>query len=121
MLQHHERPGIKLHVGTWVTRNEDDGAATLAHAWAEIAGGIVYEVIGQRFYDKADHLRETQSLPVKSYTPQQTARMLGVKDWQATEADVPAFVDKIREDTRLEGVLAISLRQTPDAPSVIRL
>ncbi len=121
MLQHHDKPGIKLHVGTWLTWNEEGRAATLAHAWAEIAGGIVYEVIGQRFYDKADHIRETRSLPVKSYTPQQTARMLGVRDWRATEADVPAFVEKINADIALEGTLAVGMRQTPDAPSVIRL
>ncbi len=121
MLQHHDKPGIKLHVGTWVSWDEEGRRATLAHAWAEIAGGIVYEVIGQRFYDKADHHRETRSLPVKTYTPEQTARMLGVRDWCATEADVPAFVDKINADIRLEGVLAISMRMTADAPSIIRL
>ncbi len=121
MLQHHDKPGVKLHVGTWVNWNQEGRGGTLAHAWAEIAGGIVYEVIGQRFYDKADHHRETRSLPVKSYTAEQTARMLGVRDWQATEADVPAFVDKIVADTRLECVLAISMRVTPDAPAVIQV
>ncbi len=91
------------------------------HAWVEIAGGIIFESLGRRFYDKADYQRVTNALPVKTYTPQQLARLLGTQGRRPTVEDGPTFVQKMIEDAALETLLGQGMRHTAEVPAVIVL
>ncbi len=121
MLQHQDIPAIRYHAGTWENPDKDGLPILSAHAWVEIAGGIIFESLGRRFYDKADYQRVTNALPFKTYTAQQLARLLGTQGRRPTVDDGPTFLQKMTEDAMLEILLALSMRQTPDVPAVVAL
>ncbi len=121
MLQHQDIPAIRYHAGTWQNPDKDGLPILSAHAWVELAGGIIFESLGRRFYDKADYQRVTNALPFKTYTAQQLARLLDAQGRRPTVDDGPTFLQKMADDAALETLLALSIRHTPEVPAIVVL